>query len=140
MHQAVPLSVMIADKPLATCTNIYRPSVLIVEDDEDVAYGMSLHLGRHYAVSVEDNARDALARYQVEKPEILVLDYQLPDMNGIRLLETVQRNFDPSVTAIMISAYDSLQDAGLRAGFRHCLHKPFSDQELILMVEASLRR
>jgi DNA-binding NtrC family response regulator len=115
-----------------------RPSVLVVEDDEHVAHSLGIRLGRVYDVRVEASARGAFASYREERPDVLLLDYQLPDINGIRLLQAIQRNFGPGTPAILMTAYSNREKASLDAGFYRFIRKPFCGTELLSLIEWAL--
>jgi DNA-binding NtrC family response regulator len=115
-----------------------RSSVLVAEDDDQVAHSLLIRLGRLYDVRIEATARGAFASYRDECPDVLLLDYQLPDMNGIRLLQAIHRNFGPRTPAILMTAYSSREKASLEAGFYRFIRKPFCGTELVSLVEWAL--
>ena len=117
-----------------------RPRVLLVEDDEDLALGISIALSKSFDVEVANCSRDALAAYAAGPPDVLLLDYELPDQNGIRLFETLRRRSDAEVPAIMISAYTSREDAAEHAGFSGFVEKPFDTHRLVWEIERALDR
>ena len=117
---------------------MYRPFVLVAEDDEDCARAISLMLAEEYDVTVHASGREIVASCDVETPDLIVLDYQLPDMNGVRLVETLRRRCGHEVPAVMMSAYSNRRGAAERAGFQLFLQKPFGRQELIDAVKSAL--
>ena len=116
-----------------------RPRILVAEDDADCAYAVEVMLGSAYDVYVAESGRDLLADIELQKPDLLVLDYQLPDINGLRLIEAARRKHGCETPAIAMSAYSMRRDACLRGGFSGFLHKPFGMLDLIFAVERALR-
>jgi DNA-binding response OmpR family regulator len=117
-----------------------RPSIVVAEDDEDCARAIAIMLANGYDVSVHGSAREAVASFDVAVPDLIILDYQLPDSNGVRLVETLRRRAGVEVPAIMMSAYSSRREAALKSGFHLFLQKPFGRAELLESVQAALGR
>jgi DNA-binding response OmpR family regulator len=117
-----------------------RPSVVVAEDDEDLARAVAIMLATDFDVAVYGSARELVAALEVEIPDLLLLDYQLPDINGVRLVETLRRRAGNEFPAIMMSAYSNRRDAAQKAGFHLFLQKPFGRSELLGAVNAALGR
>jgi two-component system phosphate regulon response regulator PhoB len=117
---------------------VVRPTILIAEDDDNLAHSLLIRLGRVYDVRIESTGRGAFASYRAELPNVLLLDYQLPDTNGIRLLQSITRNFGAQTPAILMTAYSSRERASLDAGFYRYIQKPFCGAELMSMIEWAL--
>jgi CheY-like chemotaxis protein len=126
--------------PAVTRRPVLRPRVLIVEDDEDVATALAIMLRSVYDVSVRETARDFLCSYEVERPDVLLVDYELPDMNGIRTLQTLRKYHGSYTPAVMVSAYATRQQASLSAGFEYFVTKPFQRLELVWALEAAMAK
>jgi CheY-like chemotaxis protein len=126
--------------PAPTRRPVLRPRVLIVEDDEDVATALAVMLRSVYDVSVRETARDFLCSYEVERPDVLLVDYELPDMNGIRTLQTPRKYHGSYTPAVMVSAYATRQQASLSAGFEYFVTKPFQRLELVWALEAAMAK
>jgi len=127
---------------LADSVSVYaaaRPSVLVAEDDEDCARAVSIMLSDDYDVVVHGMGRDIVASFEVEVPDLLILDYELPDMNGVRLVETLRRRSQVEFPAIMMSAYSNRCEAAKRAGFSLFLQKPFGRADLLRVVQSALK-
>src|SRR5258706_13988181 len=118
------------------------PKVLIVEDDEVIAEGMSRHLGAagFDPVSV-GNGTQGLARLRYEKPDVCVLDLMLPGVDGWKLIETARSEGIPT-PIIGVSARGPEHDRvhALEIGADDYLVKPFSMKELVARVRAAARR
>ncbi|WP_417263536.1 response regulator transcription factor [Celeribacter sp.] len=116
--------------------------ILLVEDDDEIADFILLGLTNEgYNVRHANSAAamwEVLAERQVS---LIVLDRMLPDAEGAILCETL-RDTHPDLFILMLTAKDSLEDklAGLRSGADDYITKPFSFEELLLRLEALLRR
>ena len=116
-------------------------SVLIVEDDPAIVSLVSLGLRyEHYHVIATDNGLTGLQLFEEQKPDLIILDWLLPGMDGITLCRMIRSQSD--VPIIMITARDAIHDRvnGLETGADDYLVKPFHIDELIARVHARLRR
>lgn len=116
-------------------------NILIVEDDQDTAEVVSTLLSSagYRAVAV-DRGESALSEIHAHNHHLVLLDINLPDMNGLDILRSVRaHSFLPM---IVLSGYGRDQDRihALEAGADDYLAKPFSPEELIARVRALLRR
>lgn len=116
--------------------------LLIVEDERELAELMrrNLHLDG-FAVDVANTAQDAWAALKVETYDAILLDINLPDGNGVKLIGEFRRaNIQSPI--LLVSANSELQDrvSGLNSGADDYLTKPFSHEELTARIRAVLRR
>jgi len=116
-------------------------NILIVEDDDDTAEVVCtvLNSAGFRAVAV-DNGTAALDEISQQLPHLLLLDINLPDMNGMEILKSVRsHSFLPM---IVLSGYGRDRDRvmALEAGADDYMAKPFSPEELVARVKALLRR
>jgi CheY-like chemotaxis protein len=133
-------SQMAATGPLArSIPATERPRILVAEDDADCAQAIEVMLRSAYDVYVAESGRELLHDIELQRPDLLVLDYQLPDTNGLRLIEAARRKQGCETRAIAMSAYSMRREACLRGGFSGFLHKPFGMLDLIWAVERALR-
>jgi DNA-binding response OmpR family regulator len=116
--------------------------VLIVEDDEVIARGMSDHLqAAGFDPLVVGRGELAIARLRYENPDVCVLDLMLPGVDGWRLIETV-RGEGIGTPIVVVSARGTEHDRihALEIGADDYLVKPFSMKELVARVRAAARR
>jgi len=118
------------------------PKVLIIEDDDVIAEGMSRHLAAAGFDPLWVNKGEAgLARLRYERPDVCVLDLMLPGVDGWRLIETA-RSEGIGTPIVVVSARGTEQDRvhAREIGADDYLVKPFSMNELIARVRAAARR
>jgi len=115
--------------------------ILVVDDEPKI-----VKLARDYLeqagfrVASADNGTTAIASARRERPDLVVLDLRLPDMDGLDVCRTLRRDSDVSI--IMLTARDTEADRliGLELGADDYVTKPFSPRELVARVRAVLRR
>lgn len=116
--------------------------LLFAEDDRDLGRAVEAllkHAG--YTVDVVANGRDALDYAAEGGYDGLILDWMMPGMDGIQVLEAL-RGRGIAVPCLMLTARDAVEDrvTGLDAGADDYLPKPFATSELLARVRAMLRR
>lgn len=117
-------------------------SVLIVEDDEDFAFGLKLNLEiEGYVVHVAHSGEEGMAAAAEVKPHLIILDILLPDLDGLVLLSRWQ-SAKKTARVIVVSgrADESTKIAALRLGADDYVTKPFSLLELLERVSIQLSR
>ncbi|MEU9497417.1 response regulator transcription factor [Streptomyces sp. NPDC048196] len=116
--------------------------VLVVDDDAMIlrSLGRGLRLNG-FDVALAEDGPTALAQLARTPPDVIVLDVSLPGISGIEVCRTLRADGD-EVPVLMLSALDELADrvAGLQAGADDYLVKPFALKELVLRLQALLRR
>src|SRR5438046_2311105 len=118
--------------------------IALIEDDNDIAFTIRLNLEREgYTVSHFSRGQDGLFAVQRGAAEFVILDLNLPDLDGLTICRELRR--DPQTQAIpilMLTARGSERDriTGLELGADDYLTKPFSVRELVARVAAIARR
>lgn len=116
--------------------------VLIVDDDKSLRSALSIMLGNAgYATSEAKDGIEALKSFDDQHPDLVIMDIMLPRLNGIEACSVI-RKMSPEVPLLFLSAKNTISDkaAGFHSGGDDYLTKPFSQKELLLRVEALLRR
>ena len=116
--------------------------LLFAEDDLDLARAVKALLEHSgYSVDTVDNGRDALEYAEGGGYDGLILDWMMPQMDGIAVLQALRQRGVAS-PCLMLTARDAVEDrvTGLDAGADDYLPKPFASSELLARVRAMLRR
>jgi DNA-binding response OmpR family regulator len=121
-----------------------QATVLIVDDEADVVdlVRYKLH-GAGYATLTAGDGLEALRLARERRPDLIVLDLMLPEMNGEEVCRQLKQHPDTaSIPVLMLTAKVQPEEriAGLETGADDYISKPFSPRELILRIEAVLRR
>lgn len=115
--------------------------ILIVDDEPAVLDLLVYNLNKaHYEVLTADNGREALRLARDSKPDLILLDLMLPEVDGLDVCRELRRS--SQVPIIMITARDEEVDrvVGLELGADDYVCKPFSVRELLARIKAVLRR
>jgi DNA-binding response OmpR family regulator len=120
-----------------------RASVLVVDDEPTIRDVVSRYLVRAgYETVVAATGQDALRHAGRGRPDVVVLDLMLPDLDGLEVMRRL-RQHDRSRTAIVLltaRGEESDRVVGLRLGADDYVVKPFSPTELVARVDAMVRR
>ena len=115
--------------------------VLVVDDEARIVELVRAYLERDgFQVLASYNGREALELVRQERPDLLILDLMLPEIDGLEVCRIVRR--ESSVPIIMLTARDEEPDKliGLELGADDYITKPFSPREVVARVRAVLRR
>ena len=115
--------------------------VLVVDDEPKITEVLKLYLERDgFQVAIAANGRQALERAASYKPDIIVLDLNLPDVDGLEVCRTLRKQ--SNVPIIMLTGRGEEVDkiVGLELGADDYVTKPFSAREVVARVRAVLRR
>ena len=95
-----------------------------------------------FEVETAGTGREALAAAAAFKPQLMVLDVMLPDMEGFEVARRLRRRSAPSIPIIFLTARDATEDKvrGLTLGGDDYVTKPFSLEELVARIRTVLRR
>ncbi|MFD9869951.1 response regulator transcription factor [Streptomyces niveus] len=116
--------------------------VLVVDDEPDLTEVLSGALsGEGWLVRTAADGASALETARTFRPHAVVLDWMLPDMDGLHVLRLLRGDLD-NVCVLVLTARDSVQDrvAGITAGGDDYVTKPFSLEEVLARLRGLLRR
>ena len=119
-----------------------KRTILVIEDEPHIALGLKDALEfEGFRVVAAANGRDGVQLARQERPNAILLDLMLPDVNGYQVCEDIRR-FDPFAPIIMLTAKSQEADKirGLDAGADDYVTKPFSVGELVARLRALFRR
>jgi two-component system, NtrC family, response regulator AtoC len=112
-------------------------NVLLIEDEPILAKNIRAYLLRYdYDVRIATTAEAGLSELHAFRPDIIVLDFNLPGMNGLEALARI-RAIDPRMKVIMMTGYGSIDLAvkAMKAGACQFVTKPIAVGKLRLMLE-----
>jgi two-component system, OmpR family, alkaline phosphatase synthesis response regulator PhoP len=115
--------------------------ILIVEDERNIASFVSMYLkNARYTVEIARDGAEALQKAENAKPDLVVLDLMLPDIDGLEVCRQIRSSSD--VPILMLTARDDDIDkiVGLEVGADDYLTKPFNPRELVARIKSILRR
>jgi DNA-binding response OmpR family regulator len=115
--------------------------ILVVDDDPKIVSLVRTYLERDgFTVVTAGDGRAALHAFRKHRPNLVVLDLMLPEMDGLALLRILREDSD--IPVLMLSARGSAADRvyGINEGADDYLPKPFSPAELVVRVKSILRR
>ena len=118
------------------------PKVLVVDDDIKLLKMLKRTMVfENLDVLTATNGREALEVVQQEAPDLLIVDWMMPEMDGLELIQHL-RDANNRMPILMLTARDAVENRvfGLESGADDYLVKPFAPAELVARVHALLRR
>lgn len=119
-----------------------KAKILVVEDEEHIAEGIKLNLElTGYEVQVAPNGLIGVEKWKTFKPNLIVLDIMMPEMDGHKVLEIIRKS-DARLPILILSAKNESVDKvkAFKGGVDDYLGKPFSLDEFLLRIERLLIR
>jgi DNA-binding response OmpR family regulator len=120
---------------------VVKMKILLVDDERRIIEVLEAYLVREgYEIHSADNGIDALKKVKILNPDLIILDLMLPDISGEEVCRLVRKESD--VPILMLTAKSAEDDRinGIVMGADDYLTKPFSPREVVVRVQAILRR
>ena len=115
--------------------------ILLVDDEVSIQRAMApLLRSRGYGVTVVGSGREALDAFERERPDLIILDLGLPDMDGVDVCRQVRNRSDTPIVVLSARGAEKDKIAALDQGADDYVTKPFGPEELMARVRAALRR
>ena len=117
-------------------------TVLLIEDNAHLAYGLKNNLEiEGYRVVVAEDGEAGLDAARADRPDLVVLDLMLPDLDGFRVLKSMRERGDRTPVLILTArGQEDEKVRGLKLGADDYVTKPFGVLELLARIEALIRR
>jgi DNA-binding NtrC family response regulator len=132
---------VLAHKPEGSATS-RAGTILIVDDEAAIRESLQTLLEMEgYSVETTENGEEGLTRIAEHPYDLVLLDYALPGMNGIEVLQEI-RERDPQLSVIMITAYGTVENAvkSMQTGATNFIQKPWDNEKLLADVRAAVAR
>jgi two-component system KDP operon response regulator KdpE len=115
--------------------------VLIVDDEPQIRHALVVNLGvRGYAVLEAADGESGLQRIAAQRPDLVLLDLGLPNVDGLEVLQALRRWSDVPVIVLTARDDERMKVRALDAGADDYVTKPFGMSELLARLRATLRR
>src|SRR5512136_2531788 len=117
-----------------------KTKILVVDDEQLIRWSIEQNLKKQgYEIITACDGEEALKLVREEQPELILLDIQMPGINGLEVLERV-KEFDEDIVVIMVTAQGGLETAvsAMRLGAYDYVNKPFNLDELAIVIKKSL--
>jgi two-component system KDP operon response regulator KdpE len=116
-------------------------SVLVIDDEEPVRRFLRVALGgQSYQVIEAATGKDGIRAVEVQKPDVIILDLGLPDLDGVEVTRLLRQTTQTPVIILSVRGSENDKIAALDAGADDYLTKPFGIGELLARLRAALRR
>lgn len=115
--------------------------VLVVDDDkvlqQSVKQALEYH---HFRVDVADNGKEAVSAVYRDKYDLVVMDVNMPEMDGLEALVEIKKH-DSSIIVLILTAYSNVSDAvkAVKEGAYNYLEKPISSDNLVALIKRALK-
>lgn len=115
--------------------------VLVVDDDkvlqQSVKQALEFH---HFKVDVADNGREAVSAVYREKYDLVVMDVNMPEMDGLEALVEIKKH-DPTMIVLILTAFSNVSDAvkAVKEGAFNYLEKPITSDNLVALIKRALK-
>lgn len=116
-------------------------NILVVDDEPNIQELVKLYLEKEgYRIDLAGTGRDAINKLDTFRPELVVLDLMLPDIDGYEVCREIRKRGEVAVLMLTARKEDVDKIVGLELGADDYMTKPFNPRELIARIKAILRR
>jgi DNA-binding NtrC family response regulator len=115
--------------------------VLVVDDDKVLQQSLKQALEyHHFKVDVADNGKEAVSAVYREKYDLVVMDVNMPEMDGLEALSEIKKH-DSSIIVLILTAYSNVSDAvrAVKEGAFNYLEKPITSDNLVALIKRALK-
>ncbi len=118
-----------------------KPRVLVVDDEQAIRRLLQITLGSEgYAVSVASNGREALSQVAAQRPDLIILDLGLPDIDGVEVTRVLRTQSQIPIIILSVRDQEAEKVTALDAGADDYLTKPFGTAEFLARIRGVMRR
>lgn len=119
-----------------------KKRVLVIDDDPELVKLVTMRLmANGYDIISANNGVEGLEKAEKEKPDLILLDIKMPQMDGHTMLRNLKRGESTKhIPVIVVTVYDKLKDLFELEGASDYIVKPFDDQDLLLRISMALKR
>ncbi len=142
---AVDAAAMVDSKRIETRdkdSDTNMPSILIVEDNDDMRDYLAAVLGRKYRTLVAENGREALSMLTKEKVDLVLSDLMMPEMDGYELIQSIRSDDRlEALPIILLTARSQVPERleGFERGANDYIIKPFSAEEVLARIKSQVK-
>lgn len=117
-----------------------KKTILIVEDDEAIRFGTSIRLKANgFAIQLAGNGQEGIDMANRFLPDLIIMDIRMPVLNGLEALQSIKSDMKTMhIPVIIASASPGDKEFAIDTGAVFFLSKPYSNENLLSMIEASL--
>ncbi|MCM8818635.1 MAG: sigma-54 dependent transcriptional regulator [Candidatus Omnitrophica bacterium] len=114
--------------------------IIVIDDEKGVRESLRIALKNKYEVLLASNGEEGIKLIEKERPDILILDILLPDIDGINILKKIKNEYK-EIQVIMLTAVSEVKKAveAIKIGAFDYITKPFDIEELILIIENAIK-
>jgi two-component system KDP operon response regulator KdpE len=114
--------------------------LLVVDDEPAIRRAVSTNLGRHgFRIEEAETGEQAVVKLAAFRPDLIILDLSLPDIDGIKLIESIRERWVTPIIVLSVRGGERDKVTALNLGADDYLTKPFSVEELLARVRVALR-
>jgi len=123
---------------------MHKQKILVIDDETHILHVVSLKLrNAGFEVFTAQNGREGFELAQVERPDLIITDYQMRDLTGLELCQKLRKiPATRDIPAVVLTArgFDLEPNEMQKAGILMCLNKPFSPRQILGLVEKILAK